>query len=91
VALTLIHEAKEVLLGWTEGFHASVRRVGIKVEWPVESEFDTNRTASTNTIIMDETVWGLASLLGKYDDDPSWDEFPAFLEQYRRQIDEMNK
>lgn len=34
-----------------------------------------------------KTSKGLASLIGKYNDDPSWEEFPAFLEEYRREID----
>jgi hypothetical protein len=34
---------------------------------------------------------GLASLLGKYNGDPSWEDFPTFLEGYRRAIDDMNR
>lgn len=91
MAQTLIHEMKEIVLGWTEGFHASVRQVGIKVDWP--AEVDSDRTASANTVTTEATEQpgGLVSLLGKYNDDPSWEDFPAFLEQYRREIDEMNR
>jgi hypothetical protein len=38
-----------------------------------------------------EAPTGLALLLGKYNDDPSWEDFPAFLEQYRREMDETNR
>lgn len=38
-----------------------------------------------------EVPTGLASLLGKYNADPSWEDFPAFLEQYRREMDETNR
>lgn len=48
-------------------------------------------TAATDTITVAQSPQGLASLIGKYDNDPSWDEFPAFLEQYRREIDEMSR
>ena len=34
---------------------------------------------------------GLSSLLGKYNDDPSWDGFSDFLEEYRREIDRANE
>lgn len=91
MALTLIHEVKEVILGWTDGFHAKTRRVGIRVEWPEGVERVSDQTATANTATVVEATQGLASLIGKYDNDPSWDEFPAFLEQYRREIDEMNR
>lgn len=48
-------------------------------------------TAAADTITIEQSPQGLASLLGKYDNDPSWEDFPAFLEQYRREIDEMNR
>lgn len=48
-------------------------------------------TAADDTITVASSPQGLASLIGKYNDDPLWDEFPAFLEQYRREIDEMNR
>ena len=48
-------------------------------------------TANVNTVNVRRSTRGLSSLLGKYNDDPSWDDFSAFLEHYRREIDEMNR
>jgi hypothetical protein len=39
----------------------------------------------------DEREEGLASLLGKYHDDPTWEEFQEHIKEYRRQIDELNR
>lgn len=39
----------------------------------------------------DEHGDGLASLLGKYNDDPTWQEFQENMEKYRREIDDLNK
>lgn len=49
----------------------------------------TGALSSADTITL-FTPPGLKSLLGKYNNDPSWDEFPNFLEQYRREIDAIN-
>lgn len=91
MALTPIHEVKEVIFGWTEGFHAKTRREGIIVEWPEGAESASDHMATANTATVVESTQGLASLIGKYNNDPSWDDFPAFLEQYRREIDEINR
>jgi hypothetical protein len=34
---------------------------------------------------------GLSSLLGKYNDDPTWEGFADFLADYRREIDRLNE
>jgi len=39
----------------------------------------------------EECEEGLASLLGKYNDDPTWEEIQKHMEERRRQIDELNK
>lgn len=33
----------------------------------------------------------LRPLMGKYKDDPTWDEFMENIREYRRQVDEMTK
>lgn len=48
-------------------------------------------TAGVNAAAVGREATGLVSLLGKYNDDRSWEGFSAFLEQYRREIDEMNR
>jgi hypothetical protein len=60
-------------------------------EWTVEQGEAQECTAAANTANVGEANTGLASLIGKYNNEPSWEEFPAFLEQYRREIDEMNR
>lgn len=84
----LIERAPDVARGFIQ---THVMRVqGLSVEWsfqePIQSQATSGETANAHV-----SAQGLASLLGKYDNDPSWDEFPAFLEQYRREIDEMNR
>lgn len=39
----------------------------------------------------DEQEDGLVSLLGKYSDDPTWQEFQENMEKYRRETDDLNK
>ena len=80
MALTLIHEVKEVLLGWTEGFHASTRRVGIRVEWPEGPECASEQTAATNTVNASAPTW-LTSVVGAFDNDPL---YPQILENERQ-------
>jgi hypothetical protein len=76
----------------TESFSGSLsvaaKLLGISAQRPSDPAAET---AATDTITVAHSPQGLASLLGKYNDDPSWEDFPAFLEQYRREIDEMSR
>lgn len=91
MAQTLTIEQTQRLVDIANGFKVFTRRVhAYAIEWPVEQESAREDTSSANTVNVG-AVSGLASLVGKYNDDPAWDEFPAFLEHYRREIDEMDR
>lgn len=60
----------------------------VGIQWPADAPA---QTAATDTVTVGRHAKGLASLIGKYDNDPSWGDFSAFLEQYRREIDELSR
>lgn len=50
-----------------------------------------SESVQTSTIAVNvQGPRGLAALVGKYDNDPTWDDFNDFVAEYRRQMDEMN-
>lgn len=57
----------------------------------MERQLQDREKPETSDSKPDECGEGLASLLGKYNDDPTWEEFQEHIEHYRRQIDEINK
>lgn len=80
----------------TSGYGIRLGSLGITVSrlkgsFGFEEILQPVNAANVNTLNVKRITYGLASLVGKYNDDPSWDGFPAFLEQYRREIDEMNR
>jgi len=58
---------------------------------PMESQPHNKETPETPESESDEHKEGLASLLGKYNDDPRWQEFQENMEKFRREIDDFNK
>ena len=50
-----------------------------------------SRVFSSSDAITVTTPQGLSSLLGKYNNDPSWEGFEDFLRDYNAQIDRMNE
>jgi hypothetical protein len=71
------------------GIAVTARRV--RVYSGIQPTNEHAETSSADTVFATEVPQGLVSLLGKYNNDPAWEEFPAFLEQYRREIDEINR
>lgn len=57
----------------------------------MERQLHNKETLETPEGEIDEHAEGLASLLGKYNDDPTWQEFQENIEKYRREIDDLNK
>ena len=87
MALTHIHNIKEGFLGWTDGFHATVRQI-IKVEWPTNAESTQSHTASTNTFTASAPSW-LASVVGAFDDNPLYPQIVENEREARRRMDEQ--
>ena len=48
-------------------------------------------TEAAETVTAQSGPLGLVSLLGKYNNDPSWEAFPDFLQRYRAEIYRMNE
>lgn len=57
----------------------------------MQRQLPDSEKPETQDSTVDECGEGLASLLGKYNDDPTWEEFQENIKKYRRQIDEINK
>ena len=82
---------------FTESFHwGHAISGGIVLDVDVEHSLEknvgvTSAVYSASDAITIPTPLGLKSLLGKYNDDPSWEEFSDFLEQYRREIDAIKE
>ena len=49
------------------------------------------RLLSSSDVITITPPQGLSSLIGKYNDDLSWEGFEDFLRQYRAEIDRLNE
>jgi hypothetical protein len=79
---------------FTESFHYAISGgivLDVDVEHSLENAGVTSAVYSASDAITIPTPLGLKSLLGKYNDDPSWEHFSDFLEQYRREIDAINE
>ena len=57
----------------------------------MEHQPPDNEKSETPNSTTEECEEGFASLLGKYNDDPTWHEFQEHIEQRRREIDELSK
>ncbi len=61
-------------------------------EFTEQSQPTVEATDALNTLIMSQNEYqSIRPLKGKYANDPSWKEFPNFLEEYDRQINELYK
>ena len=80
----------QVILREVSAYHS-----GLKTnfqESPEQSQPTVEATDAINTMIMSQNEYqSILPLKGKYANDPSWKEFPDFLEEYDRQINDLYK
>lgn len=65
----------------------------IHVQMPKDNISDTASTAIQATVSMysPSEYQSILPLKGKYSNDPFWETFPDFLEEYNRQINDLYK
>lgn len=89
MARILTYDLTERLLGITAGVRLFTTH--INVQWPTDQKPEEGGSTASNTVNVNQYTLHenhpLASLFGKYDDEPLWDGFEEAIKKLREEDD----